>query len=103
MAIRINALLHGIDTQGGVARQKKYDDLLLTHINPHITKFPALQPFQHFCWEFLKGCSFKGLYFDTKESEQYLNKVDKRNDFTSKVQHALYYTLMGITLMGGTA
>lgn len=102
IAIRLNAFLYGIELQGGVARQKKYDDLLLMHTNPHIEKFPALQPFQSFCWELLKGRSFKGLYFDTKESEQYLNKVDKRNHMYSNIKLALYAILTAATIGVGT-
>jgi len=102
LAIRINALLQGIDLQGGVARQKKYDDLLLMHINPHITKFPALQPFQNFCQEALQGKTFKGLYFDTKESEQYLNKVGKRNEMLSQLRSALYIVLATVVSAGIT-
>ncbi len=102
LAIRINALLQGVDLQGGVVRQKKYDDLLLMHINPHITKFPALQPFQQFCQEALQGKTFKGLYFDTKESEQYLNKVDKRNHLYSNIKLALYTILTAATIVVGT-
>ncbi|GHV24456.1 hypothetical protein FACS1894176_00860 [Bacteroidia bacterium] len=77
LSIRINALLHGIDVQGGVKRQEKYDKFLLQHLsyNPKNERFPALQGFQKFCEQRLQTTSFKALYFDTGKSEKYINKI----------------------------
>lgn len=97
MAIRINALLHGITLQWGVARQKKYDALLLKHINPYTKDFPLLADFKKSCRDFLKWKSFKGLYFDTQESEKYINKLDKKSHIQSKTRNALLLTL-GLTI-----
>jgi hypothetical protein len=54
MSIRINALLHGITLQWGIALQKDYDSLLLKHINPYIKDFPLLDEFKKSCREKLK-------------------------------------------------
>ncbi|MDR2541030.1 MAG: hypothetical protein LBD11_04550 [Candidatus Peribacteria bacterium] len=77
LSIRINALLHGVDVQGGVKRQEKYDKFLLQHLsyNPKHEQFPALQEFQKFCEQQLQGTSFKALYFDTGKSEKYMDKI----------------------------
>lgn len=97
MAIRINALLHGITLQWWVARQKKYDALLLKHINPYIKDFPLLDEFKQNCRDYLKWETFKWLYFDTQESEKYLNKIDKEELLKSKTRNALLLTL-GLTI-----
>ena len=72
------------------------------HLNPHNKKFPALNEFQNFCGEHLKGKTFKGLYFDTKESEQYVNKLDRKNEFLSKMRLALYGVLIAGVSVGLT-
>lgn len=89
MAIRINALLHGITLQWWVARQKKYDAVLLKHINPYIKDFPLLSDFQQFCWTALKENSFKWLYFDTEWSQKLINKIDAKNRIIAKSRNTL--------------
>ena len=93
MAIRINALLHWITLQWWVARQKKYDALLMKHINPYIKDFPLLEEFKKQCWEYLKWETFKWLYFDTKESEVLVNKMDAKKQLQSKTKNALLLAL----------
>lgn len=89
MAIRINALLHWVTLQWWVARQKKYDTLLLKHINPYVKDLPMLYDLQKNCREYLKWETFKWLYFDTKESELLVNKMDAKNQLLSKTKTAL--------------
>ncbi len=93
MAIRINALLHGITLQWWVARQKKYDALLLKHINPYVKDFPLLSDFQAACREKLKWESFNWLYFDTQESEKMIGKIQQKDKIKSKARNALLLTL----------
>lgn len=93
LAIRINALLHGITLQSWIALQKKYDALLLKHINPYVKDFPLLESFQKFCWDKLWSETFKGLYFDTEWSEKLVSKLDAKKHLQSKAKNALLLTL----------
>lgn len=106
MAIRINALLHWITLQWWVARQKKYDVLLMKHINPYIKDNLLLDEFKQNCWEYLKWETFKWLYFDTKESEVLVNKMGAKKQLQAKTKNALLLALwLGIgvwaTVLGG--
>lgn len=101
VAIRINAILHGITLQWWVGRQKKYDALLLKHINPYIKDFPLLDEFKKFCWEKLKWESFKWLYFDTEKSEDLVKKMAAKDRLKAKTRSALLLALwLGIWVWG---
>ncbi|MCF7834879.1 hypothetical protein K9M48_02375 [Candidatus Gracilibacteria bacterium] len=94
LAIRINDLLHGIIVQGGVARQKKYDALLLRHINPNDPGYPVLKDLKIFCANVLDkqgeeipyGNKFRGLYFDTEKSEMLVQKIQEKEKIRSKIR-----------------
>lgn len=93
LAIRINAYLHGITLQWGIARQKKYDELLLKHINPHVKEFPSLVKFQEFCALYLTGESFKWLYFNTEKSEELIEKIKRKEKIKGRMRTVIATTL----------
>lgn len=93
LAIRINDLLHWIVIQWWVSRQKKYDSLLLRHINSNDPSYKVLKDFKDFCtqildkqWdEMVGGNKFRWLYFDTEKSEMLYQKIQEKDKIRSKI------------------
>lgn len=96
LAIRINALLHGITLQWGVARQKKYDALLLKHINTKNPDYPLLHAFKKFCEDKLGDESFGWLYFDTEKAWEFAEKLASKNKILSKTRTITAFTVWAI-------
>jgi len=100
LAIRINDLLHWIIVQWWVSRQKKYDGLLLRHINPNDPEYPVLKDFKIFCAEILDKQwdkipywnKFRWLYFDTDKSEMLVQKIQEKEKIKIRMRGLTWIT-----------
>lgn len=93
LAIRINAYLHGITLQSGIWRQKKYDELLLKHINPYSKDFPELDQLKKICTQNFISGPFKWLYFDTEKSEEFIKNMKIKAMTRNGIQRNIWITV----------